>query len=85
MAQKIMRQSPAASAVLPASGARMGATLMTSINVAMSCAASGPVYRSRTTARAMTMPEAAPNPCKARAAISQPMSGANAAPTAPSR
>ena len=47
MTQKISRQSPNTVTRLPASGARMGETLKTSISRDISCAAAGPVCRSR--------------------------------------
>ncbi len=59
----------------------MGETLNTSISSAIRRAASVPVCRSRTTARGMAMPAAAPRPCTKRSAISVSMSVASAQPT----
>jgi len=66
---------------LPANGARIGDTLITSISNAIRRAASWPVYRSRTIARGITIPAHAPKACKARKPINTSMLGANAQPT----
>ena len=55
-AQKTARQPKASMMKLPVSGARIGDTLNTSIKSDISLVASGPVCRSRTTARGTTMP-----------------------------
>ena len=60
--QNTARQPPSAITPLPASGARIGEMLKTSIRSDMSFAASGPVWRSRTTARGTTVPAQAPRP-----------------------
>ncbi len=79
-AQNTPRQPVSAITALPASGARMGDTLNTSISSDMSRAASVPVCRSRTTARGIAMPAAAPRPCTKRSTISVWMSVASAQP-----
>ena len=69
MAQKMTRQLKNSVNVLPASGARIGETLKTSIVVAISRAASWPVWRSRMIARVITMLAQAPTPWTKRRAI----------------
>ena len=59
---KIARQPPTGITRLPISGAVIGATEMTSMTSAISRVASGPVCRSRTIARGITMTAAAPSP-----------------------
>jgi hypothetical protein len=81
--QKIARHPSDSITTLPTSGARIGETLNTSISIAMSCVASGPVCRSRTIARGITIGAPPPRPCTNRKAISQPMSGASAQPMLP--
>ena len=66
IAQKITRQLKNSVSVLPASGARIGETLKTSMVVAISRAASCPVCRSRMMARVITMAAQAPTPCRKR-------------------
>ncbi len=68
---------------LPASGARMGLTLKTSISSDISRVASAPVCRSRTTARVITLGAPPPSPCTKRNASSVPMSRASAQPMLP--
>ncbi|MNT39881.1 hypothetical protein D3C72_1761650 [compost metagenome] len=80
-AQNTPRQPVKAMTRLPASGARIGDTLNTSISSDISRAASVPVCRSRTTARGIAMPAAAPRPCTKRSAIRVWMSVASAQPT----
>ena len=80
-AQNTPRQPATAITPLPTSGAKMGETLNTSISSDISRAASAPVCRSRTTARGITMPAAAPKPCKKRIATSVSMLLASAQPT----
>ena len=80
-AQNTPRQPANAMTALPASGARIGDTLNTSISSDISRAASVPVCRSRTTARGIAMPAAAPRPCTKRSAISLWISVASAQPT----
>ena len=63
---------------LPASGASIGEIEMTSITVAISRVAAGPVWRSRMIARGTTITVAAPSPWTNRAAISAPIVGATA-------
>ena len=84
MQPKIQRHPASATTRLPASGARIGETLNTSISIAPSRAASTPVCRSRTTARGMTMPAQAPTPAMKRITISVRASGASAQPRLPS-
>ena len=79
-AQNTLRQPKASISRLPASGARMGDTLNTSISMDISRAASVPVCRSRTTARGITIVAQAPRPCTKRSATSVWMSGARAQP-----
>ena len=79
-AQNTPRQPVKAITPLPTSGARIGETLNTSISKDISRAASLPVCRSRTTARGIAMPAAAPRPCTKRSAISVSMSVASAQP-----
>ena len=55
--------SPTAISPLPASGASIGETEITSITIAISRVASGPVCRSRMIARGTTITVAAPSPC----------------------
>jgi hypothetical protein len=68
---------------LPQMGARMGETPRTRIISANSRAASSPDRRSRTTARAITIPAQAPIPCTNRATTSTSTDPANAAQTDP--
>ena len=77
------RQPNGTISALPASGARIGDTLRTSMTVAISRVASTPVCRSRITARGTTITDAAPMPWMRRKAISQPMLGDSPEPTAP--
>ena len=79
--QNTARQPASAITALPASGARIGEMLKTSISSAIRRAASLPVCRSRTTARGIAMPAAAPSPCRKRIAIRTRMSPASAQPT----
>ncbi len=81
--QKIARQLPNSVTRLPNSGASIGDTLKTSMTSDISRAASGPVCRSRTTARGMVMPAQAPTPCRNRMAISISIFGASAQPMPP--
>ena len=81
--QNTPRQPVSAITPLPASGARIGETLNTSISSDMRRAASAPVCRSRTMARGIAMPAAAPSPCRKRSATRVSMSGARAQPTLP--
>ena len=83
--QNTPRQPAASITKLPASGARIGETLNTSISSDISRAASVPVCRSRTTARGITMPAQAPSPCTKRKAISVSISGAKTQPMLPAR
>lgn len=76
---KISRQLPHAMMIEPVSGASIGETAMTIMMVAMTRAAAGPLATSRMTARGTAIIAAAPRPCTARAAISQPMVGARLA------
>lgn len=80
-AQNTPRQPANAITPLPTSGARMGEMLKTSMSSDISRAASLPVCRSRTTARGIAMPAAAPSPCKKRSTISVWMLSASAQPT----
>ena len=82
MAQKMTRQLKNSVNVLPASGARIGETLKTSIVVAIRRAASWPVCRSRMIARVITMLAQAPTPWTKRRAISASALGREAAPDA---
>ncbi len=70
---------------LPASGASIGEIEITSITIAISRVASGPLCRSRMIARGTTITVAAPRPCTKRARISAPIPGASAQPTVPMR
>lgn len=76
---KISRHPPQAITSEPVKGASIGDTEMTIMIAAIIFAASGPVAMSRITARGTTISVAAPSPCNARAAISQPIVGASAA------
>ena len=58
---------------------------MTSITVAISRVAAGPVCRSRMIARGTTITVAAPRPCTKRAATSAPIVGATAQANEPRR
>ena len=80
IAQKITRQLKNAVSVLPASGARIGETLKTSMVVAISRAASCPVCRSRMMARGITMAAQEPTPCRKRNAIRVSTLGAKLQP-----
>ena len=82
---KISRQLPIAISPLPASGASIGEIEMTSITIAISRVASGPVCRSRMIARGTTITVAAPSPCTSRAKMSMPIEGASAQPSVPKR
>ena len=82
MAQKITRQLKNSVNMLPASGARIGETLKTSMVVAISRAASWPVWRSRMIARVITMLAQAPTPWRKRRAIKRLGAGRQAAPDA---
>jgi hypothetical protein len=75
---KIPRQSVTCSNWPPTSGARIGASPPTSMSKAKKRAAATPVCRSRTTARAMTMPAAPAAPWMSRKASSAQMVGAMA-------
>ncbi len=66
--------------LLPAKGARIGETLITSIMRDSTLTASAPRNTSRTMARAMTMPLQAPSPWKNRMRIRVWMLGAKAQP-----
>ena len=78
--QNTQRQLPSAITALPASGARMGETLNTSMSSDIMRAAWWPVCKSRTTARGMAMPADAPSPCTKRSATRVWMSCASAQP-----
>jgi hypothetical protein len=80
-AQNTLRQPATSISRLPASGARIGETLTTSMSKAIRRAAAWPVCRSRTTARGITMPAQAPRPCTKRSTTSVWISGASAQPT----
>ena len=75
---KISRQLPTAISPLPASGASIGATEITSITFAISRVAAGPECRSRMIARGTTITVAAPIPCTSRAATRASIDGASA-------
>ena len=75
---KIPRQDITRSAWPPTSGAKTGAVPITSISSEKTFAASSPLYRSRTIARAITMPTAPAMPWKSRRTISVQIVGARA-------
>ena len=77
------RQPKGTMMALPISGARIGDTLKTSMIVDISLVASMPVWRSRMTARGITMHAAAPMPWTKRKKISHSMLGENPAPIPP--
>ena len=72
------RQSVNRSTCPPISGATIGATPEISIRVEKKRAISTPSYRSRTTARAMTMPAAPASPCRSRKPMRSSVVGAKA-------
>ena len=76
--QNITRHPPSSISPLPANGASMGETLITSMIIAISRVACVPVCKSRITARGTTITTAAPSPCTNRANVSQPIVGASA-------
>ena len=76
--RKTPRQSVTCSSWAPSTGARIGAAPLTRISSANIRAASVPPARSRTTARAMTIPAAPARPCASRIAISAHTLGASA-------
>ena len=82
---KIQRQPARVRTALPARGASIGEIEMTSITVAISRVAAGPVCRSRMIARGTTITVAAPRPCTKRAATSAPTVGATAQANEPRR
>ncbi len=84
IARNTARQPSGTISALPASGAKIGDTLNTSITRPISRVAAMPVCRSRTTARGITVTAAAPMPCSSRQPISQPISGERLQPSAPS-
>ncbi len=79
-AQKIARQPIAAATQPPNSGARMGATPITSISRPISRTGSTWSARSRTTARATTIPAQAPSAWSRRSAESSAIVAATAHP-----
>ena len=72
------RQSANRAIWAPASGARIGARPVTSTMSENTRAASAPSNRSRTIARAITIPAAPARPCSSRSAMSAQMDGARA-------
>jgi hypothetical protein len=80
---KIARQPNTCSISPPKSGARIGATPITSTSRDNIRAAAAPECRSRTTARATTMPTAPPKACTARKAINMEMDDDSAQPSEP--
>ena len=83
-AAKMKRQLVCETTMLPASGARIGETLKTSISSDIKRVASGPVCRSRTTARGITMPAQAPTPSMNLNTTRVSMFGARPQPMLPS-
>ena len=77
-ATKITRQEPSASTPPPISGAKIGATLLNITSVANMRAAVAPSNRSRTTARAITIPAAPASPWRNRTTINAQIDGASA-------
>lgn len=75
---KTPRQSVARRIWPPISGAMTGATPETSIRVEKKRAIASPSYRSRTTARAITIPAEPARPCTTRTAMRVSMVGARA-------
>ena len=75
---KIPSHDVSASSCPPSTGARIGASPVTSISDENSRTAAAPVCRSRTTARAITIPPAPARPWTKRSAISAPTLGADA-------